>query len=217
MKYAPYSFSRLSTFETCPQKFKFRYIDCLQGAEASAALKKGSEIHSLLEHYPDCEESQYRGIIQTYMDNLGKKYDLSKAQREVEIALDGDLKPCEPYSSKLLFRGFADAVIDDGSSLTVLDYKTGKYKEERNQDYRQLMFYALYFLKATHYTEVQTAYVYVEHNMENPFTFKAEYLPNYERVLMQMIRDAEDCTEFVKKTKFCRWCEYRDICLGLKT
>ncbi|MEX0687446.1 MAG: PD-(D/E)XK nuclease family protein [Pirellulales bacterium] len=45
------SWSALSTFRTCPLKYKFRYVDGLPEESVSAALVFGSGIHSAVEQH----------------------------------------------------------------------------------------------------------------------------------------------------------------------
>lgn len=45
------SWSALSTFRTCPLKYKFRYIDGLPQESVSAALVFGTGIHSAVEQH----------------------------------------------------------------------------------------------------------------------------------------------------------------------
>ena len=44
-----YSHSRLSTFEQCPLKFKFQYIDKIEKAEESVEAFMGKRVHEVLE------------------------------------------------------------------------------------------------------------------------------------------------------------------------
>ena len=42
MKHAPYSYSKISTFQQCPLKFKFQYIDRIPvDQEQSPAIERG--------------------------------------------------------------------------------------------------------------------------------------------------------------------------------
>ena len=50
-KYSPYSYSKMSTYSSCPLKFKFNYIDRLRIDKKVKALEKGSFFHHLCEQY----------------------------------------------------------------------------------------------------------------------------------------------------------------------
>ncbi len=65
MKYAPYSFSKISLFEQCPLKFKFNYIDKLGIFQKSLATERGSYIHELLENDTKEKETKFKFSIAT--------------------------------------------------------------------------------------------------------------------------------------------------------
>jgi len=48
------SWSALSTFRTCPLKYKFRYLDGLPEESVSAALVFGTGIHAAVEQRAAC-------------------------------------------------------------------------------------------------------------------------------------------------------------------
>ena len=50
IKFAPYSYSKISTFVSCPKKFKFQYIDKIGTFLDTPALIKGRTIHYLIEN-----------------------------------------------------------------------------------------------------------------------------------------------------------------------
>jgi hypothetical protein len=54
MKYTPYSYSKMDTFEKCPRRFKYQYIDKIKvPQEHNEHLEKGKCINLLLEHNGD--------------------------------------------------------------------------------------------------------------------------------------------------------------------
>ena len=80
-----YSHSRLSSFEQCPLKFKFRYIDKLKPEiEQSIEGFLGNQVHDTLEWlYNEIlagkpgEEFQLDEIIHKYADSWTKKFNLT--------------------------------------------------------------------------------------------------------------------------------------------
>ena len=93
--------------------------------------------------------------------------------------------------------------------------KTGKLKEERWQDYNQLMFYGIYFFQK--YSKIDTikiSYVYIEHeNAENSLILERKYLMNYTYELLESIENVETDSSFEKfPSKLCDWCEYQSHC-----
>jgi len=221
LKYAPYSFSRLNTVIQCPRKFKYTYIDNIPKENTDkTALYKGSALHSSLEHYPNPGthklSPQYQPIIDNFLKSKYKYYLDIPHISELGIGLDEKLNPVE-YSENAMFRGYIDyhTVISDENSvkMVLIDWKSGKIKEHKYQDFNQLMFYGIYmFKKYSKIDKIEIKYIYIEHNAENSMILERKYLNNYYRTLLNAIKDTE-LSNFDKiKTKLCSWCPYEKYC-----
>lgn len=115
-KYAPYSFSRLSTYKSCPRKFKYAYIDkAPRDYTDRTALLKGGAIHSILEHHPDQSTHKlahkYQKIVDSFLStDLGKKYMSRQSIREFNFGLDVNLNVTSYSSKDAVFRGSVDYI-----------------------------------------------------------------------------------------------------------
>ena len=219
--YRPYSYSRLNTYKTCNRKFKYHYIDKAPTSKTDvSALLKGGAVHSILEHYPEPSTHKLAPKHQHIADkflrtNLAQKYIFRESTREFSFGLTADLQPCG-YSDKIaMFRGSVDYTCIVDGILHLIDWKTGKLKEERFQDYNQLMFYGIYFFQK--YSKIDTikiSYVYIEHeNAENSLILERKYLMNYTNELLELIEKVESDSSFEKfPSKLCDWCEYQSHC-----
>lgn len=219
MKYSPYSFSKISTHSWCNRKFKYAVIDKVPKEESDkTALLKGGAVHSILENYPDKSNHKlapkYQHIFNNFLNSeLGQKYLLKESVKEYKFALDKNLEPQE-YNNSALLRGFIDAIIIVDDILHILDWKTGKFKDQRFQDFNQLIIYGIYFFqKYPQINKIKLSYVYVEHNLENELIIYRKYLQNYINDLLNKIRTIENDTEFKKMpNRFCYNCEYKNHC-----
>jgi len=99
-------------------------------------------------------------------------------------------------------------------TILIVDYKSGRVKDPRYQDYNQLMFYAIFmFQKYPEVNKIKIMFIYVEHNCDNSIILERKYLDRYKKELISAIQSVENDTEFKKnKTKLCDWCGYKDIC-----
>jgi len=221
MKYTPYSFSKLATHKHCNRKFKYNYIDKAPKDKMDmTALLKGGAVHSILEHYPNETKHKlapkYQHIADKFIaTTLGEKYLTQDSIREFSFGLTKELTPTEYSDKQALFRGFVDFICTINDVLHLVDWKTGKYKDPKWQEYDQLMFYAIYFFKR--YPTIDTikiSYVYVEHEgMENDITLERQFLDNYVEQLISLIHNTENDTEFKKNEgRLCDWCEFKTHC-----
>jgi len=221
MKYTPYSFSKISTHKKCNRKFKYSYIDKAPKSEVDLTpLLKGGAVHSILEHYPNESTHKlapkYQHIADKFISTkLGKKYLSQDSIREFDFGLSKELTPTEYRDKEALFRGSVDFICTIEDTLHLIDWKTGKYREQKWQEYDQLMFYGIYFFQR--YPSINTikiSYVYIEHpETENDLMLERKYLDTYISELRDLINNAEKDEDFVKNpSPLCQWCEYRVHC-----
>lgn len=221
MKYTPYSFSKISTHKHCNRKFKYNYIDKAPKDKMDmTALLKGGAVHSILEHYPN-ESShklapKYQHIADKFIvTNLGEKYLTQDSIREFDFGLTKELYPTEYSNKDALFRGSVDFICTIDNVLHLCDWKTGKYKDPKWQEYDQLMFYGIYFFQRYPTIDIiKISYVYVEHeDMENDITLTRQHLDTYISQLIELITNIETDNCFNKNTgPLCNWCEFKTHC-----
>lgn len=217
MNFRPYSFSKISTWVSCPKKFKYCYIDKVPVEERDRTpLIKGGAIHSILEHYPNPSNHkkapEYQHIVDEYLKSGYRElFDLPNT-RELAIALDENFNPVE-YSKSTLFRGYIDFVAMKDNRMLICDYKSGKAKDEKYQDYSQLIYYAIYmFNKYSKLEEIEIKYIYIEHNLDNSVVLLRKNLKQYQNEFKTTIQNLES-SDFPKNiTKLCDYCDYQEHC-----
>lgn len=212
-----FSFSKISTYKECPLKYKYRYIDKLP-SKPSIHLIKGSKVHKLLENYENITPGEYFDVVRNFAESeLGQEILSKPSIREHKIKLDARLRANDELKKdETRFIGFIDRInVHDGVDL--IDFKTGKYKEPKYQDFEQLILYSLYMFDKFDIDEIKLRFVYVEHNIENTLIFKRESADFYRTQLKADIEKIENDTEFKKcPGPLCPWCDYRDLCNSTK-
>ena len=123
----PWGYSKLETFEKCPQKFKYQFIDKIP-QPGSQAMERGSKMHENIESYlngwiseliPECQS------FQEAIDSLRNENFVA----EQAIGLDKDWNKLPDWFHKdTWIRAKADAMYIDLVELTVIDFKSGKYR-----------------------------------------------------------------------------------------
>ena len=224
MKFNPYSYSKISTYNSCPKKFHFQYVLKVGDVQMdSPALAKGRCVHSIFEYSgnvsDEVKNSEYyqisKDIYDKFLQTNLSHYVLTDKPKfaEQKIALNKELKPCDYKDKDVLFKGIVDQVLvkDD---LYLNDFKTGKYVDERYQSYEQLLFYAIYFfIKHENIQNIYISYLYVEHGLENKMLLERKYLDNYKKLLLTNIINIENEEKFeCKITKLCDYCAFKEIC-----
>lgn len=212
------SVSKINAFRTCKHKYKLAYIDKVE-QEQFGFFKKGSDIHKAFENVSLAPGGEENPVVSGFFaSDVGRKYlpMILRAEKEVPFGLkvqNGGIVPCGFSDEDAFFHGIIDVL----NGNTILDYKTGKKKEFKDQDWKQLMFYAAWlFLKHPEYSEVNISYLYVEHNHENALTVKREHL---NAIIKKLLLSVSDILNFVKNpteehrcSQLCEYCGCRKHC-----
>lgn len=174
MKAPPWSYSSLTSFETCPYKYyKTRVAKDVKEPEGEAA-KWGTEVHKHLElrvkdETPLPDALQYlEPIVGKVIQSPGTKY------TEQQLALDRDYSPVSWYDANAWARAIIDLTIINGNKAVTLDWKTGKRKPGSDQ---LKMSAGLLF---HHYPEVEvvnTGFVWIKEKKVDKEQYTREDIP----------------------------------------
>lgn len=157
MKVLPYSYSSLTSFETCPWKhYRVKVSKEVKDKPYQAAVD-GIDVHKQAEDYI-VEQKPFEGkyapkIISTVQDMTVRNKPI---HAEKQLAVTRDMQPCGWWDEKAHARGVLDVYQIDGPTAYIKDWKTGK----SNAFTQQLKHNSL--LVFIHEPEVQTVeYEYV--------------------------------------------------------
>lgn len=133
------SYSSISNFLQCPRKFKEVNVD-YRFKDSSFAINKGIDIHKTIEDY-------IKGISSAYplgdydhpvIKKLRLSYNVEKPKGyeigvEKTFAIDDTYSPCEYKDPKAILRGKIDLYVLTPTVLHVIDWKSGKRRDNKLQ------------------------------------------------------------------------------------
>lgn len=132
-KQVAWSHSALNTFTTCPKKYWHEKIKKDVPFTESDASRYGKEVHKAFEDYIGKGTKLPFGLKQygPYLD----KFKNAKGEKLVEqrLAVTREFLPTGYFDNDVWFRGQADLIILQGTHAVVVDWKTGKYKNDFDQ------------------------------------------------------------------------------------
>ena len=217
-----FSPNMLKTFEACPKKYYFKYIQKISVPQKSAVFEKGKKVHALANYY-------LRG------DDISK---LEKALNSEEKTIWEILKKNEYFQKSYInseynisckvgdywIGGRLDALMKDEKNYYILDYKTGSIPQNPEYDY-QTMVYLLCtskLLEKETLKQVQSdvrnikfVYIDLKNNQNRIIDFTPEKEKEYEKNILAIcdkITNAQ-LPEEIEHSKMCEFCEYRKICI----
>lgn len=236
--HTPYSlsFSKISTFKTCPLKYKYQYILNIP-TKPNHALSFGITIHDTLRDFHSNmlanKDVSLSDLYKIYEDNwqpfgyldaghrktrfesgreLLKKYYEKNAVTSVKpLAIE---KGFNIKIGGIKFFGRIDRVdaLEDGG-VEIIDYKTGGVKTQKQVDADdQVAFYAIAAKEALGMDPKKLTYYYVEDDKKISTTRTDKDLETKRNEVIETI-------ELMKKGNFkatpgfqCSWCDFKEIC-----
>lgn len=222
----PLSFSRLSTFESCPAKFDYLYVTKSVKDQDNEFTIYGTRVHEALESYGRALASSQSaaeaiGALEGADDDVRRHFGIVEriiglggaAYFEHQMALSRDKKPCDWFGADVWIRGIADVLVVRDSTAWCIDWKTGKPKDNPTQ---LQLFAALVFAHFPAVEEVRTSFVWLNHDDATNAVYQrrmADHLwlalePRFSRV-----QDTVDLGVYpTKPSGLCRYCPAKSVC-----
>lgn len=219
-KLTSWSFSRYVVYRECPAKARYKFIEKLP-EPGSAAMDRGTEIHTKAEHY-------IRGNLSRLPKELlplGREFRRLRAeykQAPTRMLMEQTWAFTADWSHTRWddWRGCALRIKVDlaeigEDAILVTDWKTGKFRDSKAAEYEeQLELYALgALLWFPDVSEVHTRLAYIDegllHPAETNVTSRKEQTTlrkTWEKRTRKMLTD----TQFKPTpSAACRWCHFR--------
>ena len=202
----PVGFSKLDSYRECPQKFHFQFVQKLP-QPGSPAMERGSRMHESCEMYLNGWAENLIEEVADWKEALdGLKEKTFQAEKAWGFDKSWNLLP-DWFHKDTWLRAKSDCHYIEGDKVTVIDFKSGKYRVPSKE---QVELYAVcagsVYPAATHVTAeywyLDTGEVYKqEYTREQLLKLQKQY----EMYFAPLFTD-----EVFKPTPGagCRWCPY---------
>lgn len=200
-----WSYSRYATYEECPAKAKYKFIDKLPDP-GNEAMERGNTIHKLAEDYTKGKIKKLPPELLRFKDDF-EELKRSKPIVEETLAFTKDWKQTRWDDwTGCAVRIKTDAMCLDGSTLYIIDHKTGKMREGYDS---QLSLYAMGGMLAYDIKLVNTQMWFLDSGDRVEKEFKAteltKLMKEWDKRTAPMLND----TRFSPKPgNGCRWCPF---------
>lgn len=219
-----WSFSRWMDYRSCPAKFKYKHLDKLP-EPGSPAMERGSAIHKLAEDYTKGVLKKLPKELALFKDQFAdlKKQKVKMVEESWAFTKDWTITRWNDWDNCWL-RVKLDVAYHniEYNALVPIDHKTGKFREEKNDEYvLQLDLYGVASMVQVPTVDVVSPRLWyldegrVYPDPEKPDEAEIEFFP---KQVKEMKKTWEDRVKpmFMDRTfkptpseRGCRYCHYR--------
>ena len=216
--YQQLSPNMLKTFDECPRKFDYKYLQNIQMPVNDDIFEFGKNIHALASYY----------LRKEFIDKMEK----SLTPKEFEVW--NYLKGCKYFSyevvnteynlavkiGKHFFGGRIDALVKNENSYYILDYKTGSAPKNAKYDF-QTMIYMLAVSEFFKTNNIIFVYLDLKNKTEVNIDFNNDLADKYKKLLSEITEKIDNYDSAPKKIEcnnrnsdniYPHTCEYSIIC-----
>jgi RecB family exonuclease len=233
------SYSALNTYQICPLKYKFQYIDKIRTPKSKEAVF-GTLIHSVLNfaHKPGILFPTMEQALDYFSKNWNS--DVFESEQEERAAFsqgvdmvrryykDNDISKINivalesPFQIKLgehIVSGIIDRIDRTDDGYEIIDYKTAKKmpSQEKVDNDVQLTIYLRAFLERypeerKRLDKVNVSLYFVKHGVKLTSTRTKDQLESVETMFLEAIKSIESSEFEPILNPLCDWCDFQERC-----
>lgn len=214
--------SKLLDFRVCPRKFYFKYVTVLGNKneeDKPSYVFNGSLLHEFFEAFNKNDPSfpYYQKSLMADIDlknhvlgfyQILQKHDLQRAYRS-EIKL---------YDEDLDLVGVIDAIYEKDGEYWIVDYKTGKFRKEKMDEYKFELYLYVILVEKMLCIEVNKIGMFFSSAPDNSFVIETNKKEK-EEALAEYMKEREiiENGQFDRmKGRLCPYCDFIAICDGYR-
>jgi hypothetical protein len=205
----PWSYSRLSSYDSCPRKYFFHYVEKRPSSRPpSPAADRGSAIHEKAEKYLKGELAIYPPELQKVAQHA-MTLRAKKASSEQKLAVNANWEPCDYESPDVLMRAIIDVLYSDDKVVHIQDWKTGQAYPAHAVQMENYVAVA-----AAHHPDAErfhTCLIYIDQGIVTParVVHRERVIP-IRQLIDARIKNAEEDKEYPARPSVdsCRWCDF---------
>ena len=202
-----FSPNMLKTFQQCPKKFYFRYVEKISMPMDDTIFEFGKNIHALASYY--LKKENIDKIELALSPNERKVWEYLKTSKYFSYELVGAEYNLSVKVGNNFFGGRLDALVKYDDEYYILDYKTGTVPKNAKFDF-QTMIYILAVKEFFKTNKINFVYIDLKNKDEVIIKYTPELEEEYKGALLNIIEQIDKYEKCASK-KDCN-CEYSLIC-----
>lgn len=237
-----FSPNMIKTYQSCPKKYYFQYVENINVPKSSLPFEKGKKIHALANYYlqkikidriETALTPQEREIWELLKANPFYNMDYLKSEFTLNISLTPhptlsdtaySLTQLVPRRFELVspkgrgknsywLGGRLDAIVHNGDDYYILDYKTGSVPQNPEFDPQTMIYLLCADRYLKDYHSLSFVYIDLKNKQNYVVQFNEQLKERYEKELINICNVINTDTAYQCNAASCRYCEYNKHCI----
>jgi len=206
-----FSPNMLKTYEQCPKKFYYQYIEKINVPRSALPFEKGKKIHALANYY-------LRKINITRLETA-----LNEDESAVwQMLIDNEFFQKEYYDSEYQLSckindfwlgGRIDAVVKSDENYYILDYKTGSIPQNPEFDFQTMVYLLCLDRHLKNYDSLSFVYIDLKNKRNYVIPFNETAKKEYEKRICEICTKINSDIVYKQNESNCLYCEYKNWCM----
>lgn len=230
-----FSPNMIKTYQTCPKKYYFQYVENINVPKSALPFEKGKKIHALANYYlqkikidriETALTSAEREVWELLKQNPYYNMDFVKSEYTLSIRLTphpisfplGEGAVAGEFVSRAnsleghWIGGRLDALVKTDENYYILDYKTGLIPKNPEFDPQTMIYLLCADRYIKDYKSLSFVYIDLKNRQNYVIEFKSELKTKYEQELYKICNEITSDSFFKCNPESCKYCEYGKIC-----
>lgn len=205
-----FSPNMLKTYETCPRKYYYQYVENVQVPCSALPFEKGKKIHALANYFLQgvnisrietaLTEQEYQ-VWQILLNNPYFRKECLKSEYSLTCKI-----------ADYWVGGRLDAVVHDGEDYYILDYKTGSVPKNPQYDFQTMVYLLCLSRYLKTYDSLSFVYINLKDNQNHVIKFSETLESEYTEILKNICGKIVSDKAYKPSENQCARCEYSRFC-----
>ncbi|HIS36416.1 TPA: PD-(D/E)XK nuclease family protein [Candidatus Scatousia excrementigallinarum] len=205
-----FSPNMLKTFETCPKKFYFKYVQNISVPQPVSFFEKGKKIHALANYY--LKGADISNMLQELTEHESQIWEKLLNNEFFQKTYVNSEYNLSAGVGGFWVGGRLDALMKDDENYYILDYKTGSIPKNPEYDFQTMVYLLCADKLLKNYNSLKFVYIDLRNNKNCVIEFNDKFRIEYTERLTKICSEILQVQKFAGNSDKCKFCEYVKFC-----
>lgn len=207
-----FSPSMLKTFENCPKKYNFKFIEKINIPQNPLLFEKGKKIHALANFYH--RNQDISKLEKALTDDEKIIWEKLKNNKYFSMQCIHSEYPITARIDNIWIFGRLDALVKENNDFYILDYKTGSIPKNPEKDFQTMIYLTCADMIIPEKNNLSFVYIDLKNNENRVIAYTPILKQHYNDSLKTHCQNILATKTFDDKEnkQHCVYCEYNKLC-----